>query len=84
MLCELDRKWDSVNLQISWLPLACSKPANSVDTPSSERPFEADDTVTAPTVSAPTVNNDSLMQDLCHSSSDDKRTIVQDSPKVST
>ena len=28
--------------------------------------------------------NDSLIQDLCHSSSDDNHTIVQDSPEVST
>ena len=34
VLCELDSKWESVNLQISWQLQSCSKPAvvNDVET----------------------------------------------------
>ena len=30
ILCELDKKWDSVNMQTNWILKHCTKPANAV------------------------------------------------------
>jgi len=63
VLCNLDRKWDSVNLPTSWLPPPCSKPANSVAAPNEERPVG--NNVPVLIVSAPTVNNVADEDEVC-------------------